>query len=409
VAITGIGLIGPTGMGVGPFWQALLNRRPAIRRVSRFDPTSYTCQVAGEIPDRAYEDLFEPRKKRSTSHATQLGLAATELALRDARISSGSYPGERIGVCIGSALGGWRDGEQQFAVLLERGAKRVNPFVANGAPTHGTGIEIAATLNAQGPHATFASGCISSLQAINHAATLIAAGQADLCVAGGTESPLSPLVFAGMCRTLELAASNGVPERTSRPFDRAHNGIVLSEGSCILMVEALETAVRRGATVYAEILAGASSCDGAGSYAVDPTGSAAARSVHAALRKAGRAVGDIDYVCAHANSSPTFDRKEAQVIAAAFGEYAATVPISSIKGTVGHPFGASGAFQTAAASMAIREQAIPPTANLDDPDPECRLRHVRTEPMRTAVRTVLITSYGYGGVNEFLVVGQPQI
>lgn len=408
VAITGIGLVGPTGMGLAPFWQALVERRPAIRTLTRFDPTSYPCQVAGEIPDRSYEELFDPRKKRSTSHVTQLGLAAAELALRDARLPRTAWVPERAGVSVGTALAGWRDGEQQYAVLLERGARRVNPFVANGSPAHGTGTEIASSFNAQGPHATFSSGCPASLQAIGHGAGLIASGRLDVCIAGGAESPLSPLVFAGMSRTLELAPSNGVPEHVSRPFDRRHCGIVLSEGACLLVLEPLDLAVRREATVYAEILAESSSCDGAGLYAVDANGTAGGRGMRAALDMAGLSAESIDYVCAHANSSPTFDRKEALVLGAALGEYAATVPISSIKGTVGHPFGASGAFQVAATVLAMQHSLLPPTANLDDPDPDCALRHVRDQPLPRDIRAAVVTSYGYGGVNDFLILAHPE-
>lgn len=408
VAITGIGLVGPTGIGVSSFWQALIDRHPAIRRLSRFDPTSYPCQVAGEIPNRDYEELFEPRKKRSTSHVTQLALAATELAMRDARLSAVSCPPERIGVNIGTALAGWRDGEQQYAIMLERGARRVNPFIANGSAWHGTGVEVAGALNAQGPQTTFSSGCPASLQAIGHAAMQIASGQVDLCVAGGAESPLSPLVFAGMCRTLELATDNDNPERASRPFDRQHCGIVLSEGACLMTLEPLDRAVERGATIYAEILAEASTCDGSGIYTVDPTGNAGARGMRAALDMAEISGDRLDYICAHANSSPTFDRKEALVLGAGLGEYAATIPISSIKGTIGHPFGASGAFQVAAASLAIKNGVVPPTANLDDPDPECALQHVHGEALRRDISTALVTSYGYGGVNDFLVLAHPE-
>jgi 3-oxoacyl-[acyl-carrier-protein] synthase II len=407
VAITGIGLIGPTGTGTQTFWQALIEQRPAIRRISRFDPTSYPCQVAGEIPDKTYEDLFEPRKKRSTTHVAQLGIAATELALRDARLSPGNYPPERIGVSLGTALGGWRDGEEQHSILIDRGARRVNPFVTNTAGVYGTGFEMAAQLNAQGPHATFSSGCPASLQAVGYAALLVATGRIDVCITGGAESPITPLVFAGMCRTLELASSNGAPEKVCRPFDRGHSGIVLSEGSCILVLEPLEHALSRGARVYAEILGEASSCDGVGTYALDPTGGAAARGARHALEIAGVGPDQIDYICAHANSSPNFDRKEATVLSAALGEHAAGIPISSIKGVMGHPFGASGAFQIAAASLAMQNSLIPPTTNLDDPDPECALQHVRDRPSAVDVQTALVTSYGYGGVNGFLVLGHP--
>jgi 3-oxoacyl-(acyl-carrier-protein) synthase len=408
VAITGIGVVAPTGIGLSSFWQALVEQRPAIRRLTRFDPTSYPCQVAGEIPDSdELDELVEPRKKRATSHTTRLGLAATELALRDARLSPSTWTPHRVGVSIGTALGGWHDAERQYAILLERGARRVNPFVSNGSAPYGTAVDIASTINAQGQHATFSSGCPASLQALGHAASLVASGRIDVCIAGGAESPLSPLVFAGMCRTLELSPNHDTPELTSRPFDRAHSGIVLSEGACMMTIEPLDHAHERGAAVYAEILAEASSCDGAGLYSVDSTGDAGGRGLRAALDLAGVGIDQVDYICSHANSSPTFDRKEAKVLCAGLGEHAATVPISSIKGALGHPFGASGAFQVAATASAIQKSIVPPTTNLQDPDPECALRHVRGEALPREIRTALVTSYGYGGVNDFLVLGHP--
>lgn len=407
VAITGIGIVGPTGLGPQPFWQALLDQQPAIRRLSRFDATSYPCQVGGEVPDLSYENLFEPRKRRSTTHVAQLALAATELALQDAGLPSCPEPAQLTAVVLGTALGGSRDGEQQHIILLERGARRINPFIANVSGAYGISLEIAGKLSAQGPVITFSTGCSASSQAIGHAASLIASGHVDLSVTGGAESPLSPLVFAGMSRTLELAASNGNPDTASRPFDRDHCGIVLSEGACILILEPFHRARSRRARIYAEILAESSSCDGAGIYSVDPSGSAAARALHHALRCADLSPDRLDYVCSHANSSPTFDRKEAAVLTAAFGEYATSVPISSIKGVMGHPFGASGAFQTAAASLAIHNRIIPPTTNLNEPDPLCRLGHVRGQPMPRDVHTALVSSYGYGGLNTFLILGHP--
>lgn len=409
VVISGIGLIGPTGVGYRLFWQSLLEGRSGIARISRFDPASYACQIGGEVRDRSYEELLDPRKLRTTTHVTQLALAATELALRDARLSIGPTEPHLVGVSMGTALGGWREAEQQHSVLLERGARRVNPFVANGTPNHAPGAEVASTVGAQGAQVTFSSGCPASLQAIGHGAALVASGELDLCLAGGTESPLIPMVVAGMGRTQELATLNSDPEHASRPFDHRHCGLVLSEGSCMLVLEPAECAARRGVTAYAEVLSSASSCDATGLYAFDPTGEPGARAIHRALSAAHVAGMDIDYVCAHANSSSAFDRKETIVLKKAFGEWTVRLPVSSIKAIIGHPFGASGAFQTAATALALRHQLIPPTHNLEEPDPECDLDYVPGEARAARVRRALVTSYGYGGVNSYLVLAVPEL
>lgn len=409
VVISGIGLIGATGNGTQAFWESLLTGRSGIGRITRFDPTSYTCQIGGEVRDRGYEELLDPRKLRTTTHVTQLALAATELALRDARLPAKSYAPDVVGVALGTALGGWREAEQQHSILLERGVRRVNPFIANGTPNHATAAEIASTVGAGGTQLTFSSGCPSSAQAIGTAAALVASGDLDLCLAGGAESPLIPMVVAGMGRTQELSSRNDDPERASCPFDRAHNGLVLSEGSCIFVLEAAECALRRGVQPYVEVRGASSSSDAAGLYGVDPTGEPGARAIHRVLERSGLGAGEIDYVCAHANSSPAFDRKETLVINKAFGEWAARLPVSSIKGVIGHPFGASGAFQAAAGALAIRHQLIPPTHNLEVPDPECNLDYVPGEPRAARIRNVLVTSYGYGGVNAYLVLSEPTL
>ena len=408
VVITGIGLLGPTGNGWEAFWQSLIEGRSGIGRITRFDPTLFNCQVGGEVRDRSYEELLDPRKLRTTTHVSQLALAATELALRDARLPTGTYDREMVGVSVGTALGGWREAEQQHAILMERGARRVNPFVANSSPHYAPAAEVSSAVDARGPQITFATGCAASLQAIAHGAALVASGEIDLCFAGGSESPLIPMVIAGMGRTQELSTLNDDPERASRPFDRRHCGLVLSEGSCLVVLEAAELAERRGATSCAEILGSASSCDAAGLYGGDPSGEAGARALLRALDRSALSPTELDYVCAHANSSPAFDRKETLVIKRAFGEWAARLPVSSIKGVLGHPFGASGAFQVAAAVLAIQKQLIPPTHNLDDPDPDCDLDYVPREPRPARLRTAMVTSYGYGGVNAYLVLSEPR-
>lgn len=406
-AITGIGVIGPTGVGHVPFWEALRSARPALARLQRFDASLTPCGIAGEVDDAWLAERVDVRKRRTSSRATQLALVAAELALSDARLPAGALAPDAFAVMVGTALGGWCDAEQQAAILLERGARRVNPFVTSGAPNHGPGVEVAAATGAQGPQCTFSTGCPSSLQALAHGAALIESGVADGCLVGGTDAPLSPVAFAALTRTNELSTSTD-PLRACRPFDSAHAGMVLSEGSTFLLLEASDRARARGATIYATVLGGAFSCDAQGMYATEASGAAAAGAIRRLLGSAALRADEIDYICAHANSSPLFDGKEITVLSAALGECLPGIPISSIKGVLGHPFGASGAFQTAAAALAIRDGVVPPTAGLETPAPECRAQHVIGAPLQRPLRRVLITSYGYGGVNGFLLVGAPE-
>ena len=406
VLITGIGVIAPSGLGHVRFWDALIEGWPLIGYVSRFDTSGYGCRIGGEVSDELLEGAVDPRVQRTASHASRLALVAAAESIRDARLALGQYAPESIGVCVGTALGGWRDGEQQYGVLLERGAKRVNPFLVAGAGNHGPGAEVASALGAQGPQFTFSSGCPSSLQAIGHAAQLIAGGTIDICLAGGTESPLSPMIFAALTRTQELSTNTDDPPHASRPFDVQHDGMVLTEGSCFLVLESEESATRRSAHVYAEILGSTSSCDARGLYGLDPDGAAGGRAIHNLLRACDLTPTHLDYVCAHANGSPAFDRKESLVLKRALGEFAARIPVSSIKGVLGHPFGAAGAFQVAASALALEHQTIPPTCNLTLSDPQCDLDYVAVTARRQPIGSALITSYGYGGVNAYLVVAR---
>jgi 3-oxoacyl-[acyl-carrier-protein] synthase II len=405
--ITGIGLVGPTGIGHEPFWDALQSGRSAVRAITRFDASEYPCRVAGEVDDAHLELLVEPRKLRTVPRATQLALAATTLAIDDARLDRRLLEPSATSVVIGTAMGGWSDAEAQAATFLERGARRVNPFIVSGSGNHGPGVEMAAAVRAQGPQLTFSAGCPSSLQAVAHSAAMIEAGLIDVCLSGGTEAPLSPLGFAALCRTRELATGSDAAIHASRPFDVRRTGMVLSEGSCVLVLEALEHAQRRGARIYASVSGGDGSCDAEGLHGLDSEGASGAAAIQRLLDRSKTTPRDLDYVCSHANSSAAFDRKDVAVLRKAFGDAFWEIPISSPKGVTGHAFGASGAFQVAATCLAIRNSRIPPTANLEQIDEACRARHVMGSCLDRAVNRALVTSYGYGGINSYLVLQAP--
>ncbi len=406
VVITGIGLVSPCGNDPDTLWQAVLEGRSGVRRITRFDPAGYACSVAGEIDDAVVAALIDPALLRTASHATQLGVAALSLLKRHQE-PAGVAP-ERIALLVGSAIAGLKNTEQQFGILYERGARRVNPFVANSSLPLASAGELAAAAGARGYTTAITSGCTASTQALALGRMLIASGDVDLVLAGGTESPLALTVFASMGRTMELARDDSDPPRACRPFDRRHNGMVLSEGACFLVLEEREHARARGAHIYAEVLGGASSCDAQGLFRSEASGATAGATIRALLANQGLEAKHVSWLCAHANASPLFDRKETAVAKAAFGEWAARIPVSSIKAILGHPFGASGAFQTAVACLALRHQIIPPTHHLKEPAEGCDLDYVPLTPRPATLEHVLISSYGYGGMNSFLLVRHPE-
>lgn len=407
VAITGMGIVSPAGAGHEALWGAVVEQRSLISRLTRFDAGTYPSQIAGQVDDAVFDEWVDPRKRRNSSRVTRLALAAAALALREAQGADGNGPGERGAVLVGTALGGWFEASQQSIMLVERGARRVNPFLVNGSPNHAAGAEIAAAHGFRGPQLTFSNGCPAGLAAVTQAADLIAHGVADICLAGGVESPLTPLVFAGMGRTGELSTANEDPARASRPFDRERSGMVLSEGAGFVVLEAVEHAARRGAHLWGEVLAGSASCDAAGLYDVDTTGATAAVAITQAMAAAQLQPDDIGYVCSHANGAAAFEYKESAALHRCLGDRVASLPVSSIKGVTGHPFAAAGVWQLVIATLAMRHGVVPPTANLETPDPGCSLRLVAGAPLAHPVRHALISSYGYGGLNGYVLIGHP--
>lgn len=408
VAITGLGALSPFGAGAIPLWQGVLSKRSIIAPITRFDAATFLCRIAGEVNDSLITPYLPPHKSRTLAHSTRMMHVAAQLAIEDASLEA-AIEKHRAGVVLGTALGGWRDGEQQSLLLRERGTGRVNQFLVSGAGCFAAASHVSEMLGAQGEHLTISNGCPSALQAIATGAGKVASGELDWCLVGGTESPLSPTIVAALARSGELSPETVNPGAASAPFDKNHRGMVLSEGASALLLEPLEQAVERRAKIYAIVTGGASSCDSAGLYSSDESGEPGASALHSLLHRKNLTANDIDYVCAHANSSPIFDRKETSVLRRALGEFAARIPVSSIKGALGHPFGASGAFQTLIAALAMTHEAIPPTANLEDPDPECELDLVMGEPRKKTIRHALVTSYGYGGVNAYLLLRNPNL
>ena len=406
VVITGLGIVSPLGVGKESFWQALAHGRSGIRRLTRFDPTGYDSQIAGEIPDQGYLDLLPLKRRRRMSHVAQIAAAGAQLALDDAGLSTDWPHPHAVGVIVGTSLGSFKEGMEQQALLLERGAKRINPFLTIALHINAISAEVAISAQSNGVTFTVGGGCASSICALGVATDMIRSGALDVCLSGGAESPLHPLVFAGLCRTQEMAIQNEWPEKACRPFDQGHEGLVVSEGGCILILEERTRAEQRGAPIYAEILGHAMGSEAYDSFLLEPSGEHAAQTLRLALNQAGLSAQEIEWVNAHGSSCPSWDRKETQILKKVLGPTAQTTPISATKSMTGHTFGAAASFQVASAALAMQHNLLPPTINLEVPDPACDLDYVPQHARPLSPQTCLVNSFAYGGINSFLILGQ---
>jgi len=405
VVTTGMGVISPIGIGKEPFWQSLVEGRSGIRRLTRFDPTGYDCQIAGEIPDDSYKDFIEPKRLRRMTHLAQLAVAGAQMALADAGLGPSWANPHAVGVILGTAGGSFKESLEQQSILLEKGVGRINPFLTMAAlHINSISAEVAINAKTQGPAFTVTGGCASSLYSIGIASDMIRSGTLDMCISGGVESPLSPLLIAGLCRIQELATMNESPQQASRPFDQGHNGLVPSEGSCIFMLEERMHAERRGARIYGEILGYALGCEAYETLGLEPTGESAAYTLREALSRARLTPTEIEWINAHGSSCPNWDRKETRILKKVLGEAAYSIPISATKSMSGHAFGAAASFQIASALLAMQYSLLPPTINLDTPDSECDLDYVPHHARPLAPQTCLINSFAYGGLNSFLLL-----
>ena len=411
VWITGIGLVTAIGTGLAAFRAGLRAGTSPVRRIDRFDPAPFRSRVAAQVDDFEPTDHMDAKTARQLDRFSQFSLVAGQLALEDAKLvpgRDGSADRERIGIYLGSALGGIAYAEMQHERYIARGIKAVAPNLAlavfGGAAPANLGI----ALDVRGPILSTANSCASGAVAIGEAVDAIRAGQIDAAVAGGAEVPLSPLAFGAFDIIRALSAgSNDEPGRAARPFDAGRDGFVMGEASALLVLEAADVARRRGATPYASVLGYGATSDAHHMVQPRADGREAARAASIALADAGTDAAEIDYVNAHASSTPIGDIAEARAIALALGDRAANVPVSGTKALYGHPLGASGAIEAAISALAIADGWAPASANLMNPDPgvaallPCLLREAQTG----TYRRVLSTSFGFGGLNAALVFG----
>lgn len=406
VVITGMGMLTSIGSGKDQFAKALRAGRSGIGRVTRFNPEGFASQIAGEIKDYHPEQHFAPEQLEVLDLYAQYGIVAAREAWRDSGLSFDLVEPERIGVALGTAVGGIMSYEDGFA-KLSTGAGEQNRALYRRYIPHSCASEIARDLGLEGRTLVVSTGCAAGTTAIGMAAHYIRSGTADAMIAGGAEAPLSPLCFNAFCVIHAMSTRNDDPQRASRPFDRNRDGFVVAEGAGIFVLEEYQRAVRRGAKIYAEILGYASTCNAYHMTAPLPDASMNALALEKCLAQAGVRKEEVDYINAHGSSTPLNDKTETFMYKRVFGDLARRIPISSTKSMVGHPLGAAGAIELAATVIGMQEGFFPPTANLEEPDSECDLDYVPNEARPGEIRVALSNSSGYSGINACILVGKP--
>ncbi len=403
VAITGIGVVTPIGIGRDEFWNGLLAGRSAVRTLTRFDPEMWRSRMAAEVNDFHAGDFFEQKRARRLDRYSQFAVASAKLALSDAEIHLACEDRERIGSMMGSALGGIGFAEEQVHAFHSDGLKAIDPSLALKVFAGAASCNVAIELGVSGPNSTNAMSCASGTIAIGDGFRVVRDGYADVMLCGGAEAPLMPLCFGAFAIIRAMSSRNDEPHRASRPFDRDRDGFVMGEGAAALVLEEYGRAAARGAHIYAELIGFGSSNDAYHMTAPRPDASQAARSMRASLADAHIEPREVEYVNAHGSSTPLNDPAETLAIKNVFGDHAHRLAVSSTKGYYGHALGASGAFEAAISALALDREWLPPTINLDQPDVACDLDYVPNQGRRARVEHVLSNSFGFGGINASLV------
>lgn len=403
VVVTGVGLVTPCGIGIDNVWNNILNGQSGIGPITRFDITQFDTKFAGEIKEFTPEDYIQPKEVKKMDLFIQYAIAAAQIAVNDAGLDMGREDSERVGVVVGTGLGGLPTIEKYHSVLMERGPGRITPFfipmlIANEAPGH-----IAIQHGFKGPNLCIVTACATGAHSIGEACRIIQYGDADVMVAGGSEANLTPLTVGGFNAMKALSTRNDDPLKASRPFERDRDGFVVAEGSGIVILEELEHATKRGAKIYAEMAGYGYNGDAYHITAPCPDGDGFIRCIRMALKDALLSPDDVDYINAHGTSTKLNDFIETLSIKEVFKEKAYKTPISSTKSMTGHLLGAAGAIEAVFSVLSIRDQVCPPTINYENPDPECDLDYVPNTARAHAINVVLSNAFGFGGTNSALV------
>ena len=406
VVVTGVGMITPLGVGTGPTWEAILAGKSGVGPITKFDASQFSTTIAAEVKGFAPEDFVDRKEIKRMDPFIHLAMASAHLAMEDAGLSIDGEMGPRVGVYMGSGLGGLSTLERYHQAYLEEGVRKISPFfipmlISNLAPGH-----IAIRYGAKGPNITTTTACAASSHAIGEALVAIRRGVCDAVIAGGSEATITPMGLGGFCAMKALSSRNDDPERASRPFDKDRDGFVMGEGAAILILEELEFARGRGAKIYAELCGYGASGDAHHVTAPAPGGEGAVRCMRAALEDARIRPEEVEHINAHGTSTPYNDQFETMAIKTVFGEHARNLAVSSTKSMTGHLLGAAGAVEGAFSVLALRDGVIPPTINYTTPDPECDLDYVPNEARRKAIRYALSNSFGFGGTNSCLLFGR---
>jgi 3-oxoacyl-[acyl-carrier-protein] synthase II len=404
VALTGVGLISPLGVGTAENWQALLAGKSGIGLITRFDTTEYPAKIAGEVKGFNPLDYVEKKEVKKSDTFIHFALAASRFALEDSGLRIDEGNADRVGVVIGSGIGGLPLIEATHKTLLEKGPSRVSPFFIPGQIVNMAAGQVSIHHGARGPNTSPATACTTGLHAIGDAYRFIQADEADAMIAGGTEAVITPLAMAGFCAMRALSTRNGEPEKASRPWDAHRDGFVMGEGCGIVILEEWEHAKRRGAPIYAEVVGYGMSADAYHISAPHPEGEGAVRVMRAALRDAGLAPEQIGYINAHGTSTPLGDLSEVRAIKTVFGDHAYKLAVSSTKSCTGHLLGAAGGLETGILALAVRDQTLPPTINLDEPGEGCDLDFVPHTPRKVDLEYAASNSFGFGGTNASIIL-----
>jgi len=403
VVVTGLGAVTPLGIGAEKTWKALCAGKSGIGRISRFDTTNFQTKIAGEVKDFDPEDFLDKKQVRRMDSFVHYCMASTIMAMEDSKLEITDQNSERIGVLIGTGLGGLPTLEKNHTMLLEGGPKKISPFfipmmIANMAPG-----QIAIHFGIKGPNTCVITACAAGSHAIGDSYKVIQRGDADIMVAGGTEATITPLSIGGFNSMKAISTNNDEPEKASRPFDKNRDGFVPAEGAGTIILEELELALKRGANIYGEIVGYGLTSDAFHITAPDPQGSGAARCMKMALLDANISPHEVDYINAHGTSTPLNDTIETIAIKTVFNEYSKKIPVSSTKSMTGHLLGAAGGVEAVFTILTIRDGIIPPTINYETPDPDCDLDYVPNVARRADVRIAISNSFGFGGTNATLV------
>jgi len=406
VVITGLGAVTPLGNDMRTTWDALIKARSGIGLITRFEASAFPCRIAGEVKGFDPRNYLGPKEARKTDPVIQYALAAALMAREDAGLSLSLAPSLalRTGVLIGSGRGGVTTAEKNMELFLSRGPKAVSPFYTPMSLVNMASGYVAMKLGAQGPCLDVSTACATGTHSLGEAMKIIQRGDADVMIAGGAEAALTPLILAGFCQARALSERNSEPTKASRPFDRDRDGFVLAEGAGVLVLEEREHALRRGARIYAELVGYGLTSDAYHYTQPAPDGAGPARAMQLAIADAGMEPHDIDYINAHGTSTIPNDRIETLAIKKAFGKHAAQLAVSSSKSMLGHMLGAAGAVEAAITCLALQHSILPPTLNLEHPDPECDLDFVPNTARKKELNAALSNSLGFGGINAALVL-----